>query len=141
MPTGSEYAGDVSPSEAMDKVAGPDKAVLVDVRTTAEWENVGVPNLSSIGATPIFVEWASAPSMAPNPAFVDTLEAELAARGADKSTPLMFLCRSGARSAAAARTMTALGYAHSYNVEGGFEGAPAMGLPGWRRSGLPSDGG
>ena len=122
----------------MDMVGSADKAILVDVRTAAEWENVGVPDLTRLNAEPVFLEWLTAPAMAPNPAFVEDLVASIAARGADKSTPLLFLCRSGARSTAAARAMSALGYERCLNIEGGFEGAPAMGLPGWLRSGLPS---
>jgi rhodanese-related sulfurtransferase len=141
MPTGTNHAGDLSPAEAMQQLSENPKAVLVDVRTTAEWDNVGVPDLSSIGGKPVFLEWATAPAMAPNPAFADDLATELEARGADRDTPIFFLCRSGARSGAAARAMTALGYTQSYNVAGGFEGSPAQGLPGWRRSGLPSSGG
>ncbi len=137
MPTGLGHAGDVSPAEALELVSKTPGAVLVDCRTTTEWEQVGVPDLTSVGAKPVFIEWLSAPGMAPNPDFAAQLEAELTARGADKSTPLLFLCRSGARSTAAARTLTSLGYENSHNVEGGFEGSPSQNLPGWRQSGLP----
>lgn len=137
MPTGMNHAGDVSPAEVVQQLSENPKAVLVDVRTTAEWANVGVPDLTSIGGKPVFLEWAMAPTMTPNPAFADDLTAELEARGAGRDTPVFFLCRSGARSGAAARAMTALGYVNSYNVAGGFEGSPAQGLPGWRQSGLP----
>ena len=140
MPTGLEHAGDISPSDALDMVNGPDKAVLIDVRTQSEWDDVGVPDLGSAPRAPIFVELLTAPAMLPNPDFTKTLVAELAARGAEPDTPLVFLCRSGARSTAAARAMTALGYTRSYNIAGGFEGSAPMGLPGWRRSGLPSSG-
>ena len=37
-------------------------------------------------------------------------------------TPLLFICRSGARSRAAAEAMTDVGYRSCYNVAEGFEG-------------------
>jgi len=61
---------------------------------------------------------------------------------ADKDTPLLFLCRSGVRSAAAARAMTAAGYSTCLNVSDGFEGPmDAQGKrgsqAGWKAAGLP----
>ena len=46
------YAGDLTPTEAWQKLATQPKAVLVDVRTTAEWSYVGVPDLASITSWP-----------------------------------------------------------------------------------------
>jgi rhodanese-related sulfurtransferase len=56
-------------------------------------------------------------------------------------TPVVFLCRSGVRSAAAARRATELGY-DAYNVLEGFEGDPDENghrgrNGGWRHRGLP----
>lgn len=132
-----DHAGDVSPEQAMEVLRTDPKAVLVDVRTLPEWENVGVPDLASAGGEPVFLEWLSYPAMTPNAAFPATLEAELKRRGAEAETPVLFLCRSGARSAAAARAMASLGFNRSHNVAGGFEGSPGQGLPGWKAVGLP----
>jgi rhodanese-related sulfurtransferase len=137
MSMGAGYAGDITPSEAMEKLASDTGAVLIDVRTTTEWENVGIPDLASLNAEPIFLEWLSYPTMAPNAEFPASLEAELKQRGATDATPLLFLCRSGARSGAAARAMTALGHKNSFNIAGGFEGSAAQGRRGWRDDGLP----
>lgn len=137
MSSAVEHAGDLTPEEALKTLTTTPAAVLVDVRTTAEWSNIGVADLTSIGAAPVLLEWLSYPAMTQNPAFVTELKAELERRGADTDTPLLFLCRSGARSTAAARAMSALGYGRSFNVAGGFEGSPGQGLPGWRQSGLP----
>lgn len=137
MASGAEHAGNLTPEQAMEILSTTPSAVLVDVRTTAEWENVGVADLGAIKSEPILLEWLTYPSMAPNPAFAQQLKAELDRRGADGATPLLFLCRSGARSAAAANAMTAMGFARSHNVAGGFEGSPSLGLPGWKNSGLP----
>jgi rhodanese-related sulfurtransferase len=60
--------------------------------------------------------------MAPNPAFAAQTAEKLRAAGADAETPVLFLCRSGARSRAAAIAMTKAGFSKAYNVAGGFEG-------------------
>src|SRR5260370_22642359 len=60
----------------------------------------------------------------------------------DKGAPLLFICRSGARSAAAAKAMTAAGYSTCLNVAEGFEGpldaqAKRGSAGGWKGAGLP----
>ncbi len=137
MSTGAGHAGDISPEQAMETLTSRKDAVLVDVRTGPEWENIGVPDLAAVTGEPILLEWLSYPAMTENPEFVDALTTELNRRGASGTTPVLFLCRSGARSTAAARAMAERGFGQSYNVAGGFEGSPALGLPGWKNSGLP----
>ena len=95
-------------------------AQLVDVRTLAEWNFVGQPDLSAIGRSTHCIEWQSFPTMAANPSFVE--EATKMLGGATRDTAVLFLCRSGGRSRAAAIAMTKAGYARAYNVAGGFEG-------------------
>jgi rhodanese-related sulfurtransferase len=112
------YAGDISAEEAWKKLAGDGRAQLVDVRTLAEWNFVGVPDLSSLGRQVHCIEWQQFPSGARNPGFV----AEAAQALGDKDAPVMLLCRSGARSRAAAIALTEAGYAQAFNVAGGFEG-------------------
>lgn len=132
-----EHAGDLTPREAANLLKDNPKAVLIDVRTVPEWENVGVPDANALPSKPIFLEWMLPPAMTPNPAFTAQLTAELAARAVTPATPLLFLCRSGARSAAAANAVSALGYEQCHNIAGGFEGAPGQGREGWKESGLP----
>lgn len=137
MAGGAGHAGDLSPQSAAEVLKTTPGAVLIDVRTEPEWATVGIPDPAALPSEPVFLEWLLPPAMAPNPAFVERLKTTLAARGADSTTPLLFLCRSGARSAAAAAAMSGLGYARCHNIEGGFEGSPGQGLPGWKQSGLP----
>ncbi|SKA17982.1 rhodanese-like domain-containing protein [Consotaella salsifontis] len=136
-----KYKGDVTPKECWDALANDPSAVLVDVRTAAEWAFVGIPDLSSLGRQPILAEWQSYPSMAVDAAFADKLSDAVAALGADTETPLYFLCRSGARSVAGATAMTARGYSHCFNILEGFEGpldgARHRGASGWKAAGLP----
>ena len=134
-----DYAGDISPADAWDILNKDPKAQLVDVRTTAEWNYVGVPDLSTVGREAALVEWQSFPSMRTNPSFVSDTEH---ATAVGKDTPLLFLCRSGVRSRAAAIAMTSAGYSRAYNIAGGFEGDPDAERHrgtknGWKASGLP----
>ena len=125
------YAGALLPQEAYELMRQSSGAKLVDVRTQAEWNFVGrIP-----GGVPI--EWQTYPTSQPNPAFLDELQAHVA-----KDAIVMFLCRSGARSHAAASAASQIGYAHSYNVLEGFEGdKDAQGhrtsVGGWKFAGLP----
>jgi rhodanese-related sulfurtransferase len=120
--TGGGYSGDVDPEEAFEALSSERGAVLVDVRTAAEWNYVGLPDLSGVGAPLLKVEWQSYPSMQINPSFVESVDTALKSAGSSPAAPIYFICRSGARSAAAAAAMTAAGYARCYNVAGGFEG-------------------
>jgi rhodanese-related sulfurtransferase len=132
------YAGDVSVDEAWRLLAEDPSAVLVDVRTMAEWMYVGTPDLTSIAKTPLLIEWQTFPDRSLNPQFL----AELSRSVADKDATVLFLCRSGARSASAAMMATDKGYARSYNVAEGFEGDPDRArhrgtTGGWKAKGLP----
>jgi rhodanese-related sulfurtransferase len=132
------YAGDLSPVQAYQLLSDDPDAVLVDVRTRAEWSYVGVPDLSGPDRRVVCVEWVSFPDGVRNPQFL----AELAAAGIGPKTPVTFLCRSGVRSVAAAELATAEGFARAYNIAEGFEG-PVDGaghrgsVGGWKAAGLP----
>ena len=136
------YRADVSPEEAWATLSSEPGAALVDVRTTAEWNYVGVPDLSDIAAHFLRVEWQSFPSGAINPAFAEEVTAALEAAGSSRDAPVYFICRSGARSASAAATMTAVGYSRCFNVAGGFEGKCDENghrgtVEGWKAAKLP----
>lgn len=132
------YAGDVDSATAWHRLANDPNAVLVDVRTRAEWSFVGVPDLDPLGKEVRFVEWQGYPDMQVNQNFVEAI----AAAGASPSQSLYLICRSGARSAHAATALTAAGYARCFNVADGFEG-PHDGeghrgsVAGWKAAGLP----
>ncbi len=120
----ADYAGDISPLEAIAMLQGDANAVLVDVRTRPEWQFVGVPDLSAINKDVVLLEWQTYPTMQVNGDFARTLKAELARRSIPDDAPLLFLCRSGARSQAAALALAAEGHSKCYNITGGFEGPP-----------------
>jgi rhodanese-related sulfurtransferase len=132
------YAGDVAPTTAWKILSERKDAILIDCRTRAEWNYVGLPDLETLAKKPALIEWQVFPSMQPNPEFVAALSGALT----DKDAPLLFICRSGARSAAAAKAMTAAGYSTCLNVADGFEGAldaqAKRGTTGgWKAAGLP----
>ena len=131
------YAGDVTPTDAYAALQADADAVLVDVRTHAEWTYVGLPDLTDLGKRVVTIEWQTFPDGARNEGFLDQLRA--AGLGAD--TAVYFLCRSGVRSAAAAELATVQGLGPAYNVTGGFEGPHDdeghRGVAGWKAAGLP----
>ncbi|MBO0905138.1 rhodanese-like domain-containing protein [Jiella sonneratiae] len=136
------YEGDVTVQECWTALSDDPAAVLVDVRTTAEWTYVGIPDLSSLGRAPVLAEWQSFPSMSVDPQFVQRVTAAVADQPEDRQRRVYLLCRSGARSVAAARALTAAGFEHCFNVLDGFEGGPdADGhrgtRSGWKAEGLP----
>ncbi|MBV9043742.1 MAG: rhodanese-like domain-containing protein [Alphaproteobacteria bacterium] len=133
------YAGDLSVEDAWELLKSDPRARLVDVRTSAEWNFVGLPDLSSLGKEVTLVEWQVFPTMQVNPAFAT--DAAQASGGA-KDAPVLFICRSGARSRSAAVALTREGFTRAYNVAGGFEGdldgeRHRGHSNGWKAAGLP----
>ena len=130
------YAGDLSPHEAWAKLGTG--AVLVDVRTEGEWAHVGIPDTKATENDPLFIQWNLAGGV-PNPDFVEQLRQQAPE---DTAVELVFLCRSGVRSVAAATAATAAGYT-SYNVLEGFEGETdrfgERTVNGWKNRGLPTN--
>lgn len=80
-----DYRGDVSPAKAWQVLMKDPKAVLIDVRTDAEWNYVGVPDLSSIQKESIFLSWQFFPTGNKNARFVQELSARVTDQGARKS--------------------------------------------------------
>ncbi len=124
------YAGYVTPQEAQ-RLAELGAAKIVDLRTAFEREYVGhVPGT-------LHVEWLPLGKTDPNPGFIAALSAV-----AEPKETLVFLCRSGKRSDAAATAAAAAGFGCVLNVIGGFEGdlddqGQRGHLGGWRKAGLP----
>lgn len=125
------YEGALTPQEAFTVLQQAPGAKLVDVRTRAEWDWVGrIP-----GA--VEIEWNGYPGSQANPNFLAQLRQQV-----DAESLVMFICRSGARSHAAAIAANASGYRNCYNVLEGFEGDKDAHnqrgkIGGWRHAGLP----
>jgi rhodanese-related sulfurtransferase len=126
---GLDYAGAVTPEEAWQLMQAAD-AQLIDVRSPAELKWVGrVP-----GGRPI--EWIGADPANPQ-RFVGALRTL-----AQPEQIVLMLCRSGARSHAAASAAAAAGYRRAFNILEGFEGKldgqkHRGTLEGWRFRSLP----
>ncbi|MDT8343902.1 MAG: rhodanese-like domain-containing protein [Thermohalobaculum sp.] len=137
----------VDPDDAWQVLAADPDAQLIDVRTRAEWTFVGLPDLAPLGRQVWPIEWLTFPAMAPNPNFLDAVAEAVGRNGGGMPSRLLFICRSGARSLAAARAVAEAfgpqsGLARCTNVAEGFEGDidPAghrAQVNGWKRRGLP----
>ena len=133
---------EVTVQDAWSRLQIDPSAILVDVRSQAEWAFVGMPDLSGLGKQPVLLEWSSFPSNKVHEDFAERLETALGNAGTGQDVELLFLCRSGGRSMMAARTMAARGYTRCRNVMHGFEGnlnpqRHRGQAEGWKAKGLP----
>ncbi|WP_295628737.1 rhodanese-like domain-containing protein [uncultured Nitrosomonas sp.] len=125
------YKGALLPMEAYRILQASAHAQLVDVRTHAELDWVGrVPNA-------IEIELRAYPSMQPNADFLGRLASKV-----NKTSPVLFICRSGSRSNQAAIMASQSGFTDCYNILEGFEGdrdenGQRGKLSGWKAAGLP----
>ena len=131
---------EVTPPEAWDILVNNPQAILLDVRSRAEFEYVGHPP----GA--INIPWKDAPDWQVDSGFVEKVRALLATRYPDtecrEELTVLMLCRSGARSRSAGVALQEQGFARVYNVAEGFEGDRDKHnhrntINGWRVHGLP----
>ena len=125
------YSGALLPEEAYTLLQSIPAAKLVDVRSNAEWNFVGVIP----GA--VNVEWKTFPGMIDNPNFLEQLKHQV-----DPESLVMFICRTGARSDQAARAAAANGFSDCFNVlegcEGDKDGNSHRGkVNGWKARNLP----
>lgn len=132
---------DVPAAQTWARLESDEASILIDVRTRAEWMFVGVPDLSPIGRQVVTLEWQTLDGQI-DPRFVDRLSSLLDQAGRTKDTQLFFICRSGARSRAAAEAMASAGFGQCHNVADGFEGplddSRHRGrVAGWKAAGLP----
>jgi rhodanese-related sulfurtransferase len=142
VPSSLGYAGDKTPKETWEILASKDDACLIDVRSQAEWSFVGICDLSSLSKQACLIPLLTFPGMQSNDRFVSDLKAHLVEQGIGEDAPLLFVCRSGQRSIAAAKLMTEAGFSQCLNVLEGFEGdlngeQHRARISGWKVSGLP----
>ena len=109
------YAGALSPAEAFELLQLDPRVRLIDVRTRAELDWVGRPAID--GAQYAHIEWIRYPGSVPNAEFIEQLR-----QVATPDMPVVFLCRSAARSKLAAVAAQKEGYAQAYDLLEGFEG-------------------
>ncbi|WP_028216848.1 rhodanese-like domain-containing protein [Paraburkholderia oxyphila] len=129
------YAGAISPAEAFELLQLDARVKLVDVRTRAELDWVGRPVVGD--GQYAHVEWTRYPGGVPNAEFIAQLK-----NVADPEAPVLFLCRSAARSKLAAIEAAKAGYKQAYDLLEGFEGdknseGHRKTVTGWCFRGLP----
>jgi rhodanese-related sulfurtransferase len=128
---GVPYEGLLLPAEAEQLRRDNPNAVIIDVRSRAEWDFVGrIP-----GA--VEIEWKSYPGMEPNAQFAEQLGSRVS-----RDAIAMFICRSGGRSHETAMAAKRAGFSACFNVLEGFEGdrddsGQRNTIGGWRAAGLP----
>lgn len=131
---------EINPPTAWDILQENALATLIDVRTSMEFEYVGHP----VGA--INIPWKEAPDWQENTGFVEQVRQALHHRFPNQDTleelPILTICRSGARSMAAAGALEQQGFKSLYNIEQGFEGdrdgaKHRSMINGWRFHNLP----
>lgn len=137
----------VNPREAYDAMMRNPSIILIDVRDPVELSVVGHPSPMSANIpvriiTNKYDLLAGNYKMQENENFVSDVDAFLARRGLTKASHIIVSCRSGARSAAAARMLHAAGYETVWNQVEGFEGSTdnvtgSRNKNGWRNAGLP----
>ena len=128
----------VPPAQVSEALKSNPHAQLIDVRTEAEWNFVGLPDLGPAGKQAVLIQWQVFPSMHVNDKFTD----QLTKAGCTPNQHLYFICRSGQRSLAAAQAAEAAGFPNAFNVAEGFEGPPdgaghRGNVGGWKARGLP----
>lgn len=130
---------ELNPPEAWEILESDPDAILIDVRTSMEFEYVGHP-LNSVN-----IPWMEAPDWQVDTGFVNKVRELLSHRPISKDTeevPILAICRSGKRSEAAAKALRAEGFRNVYNVTEGFEGdrdgeKHRSRINGWRYHNLP----
>ncbi|PVA12029.1 sulfurtransferase [Pelagivirga sediminicola] len=141
--------------EAFDmKQAEGDKVLFVDVREPVEIMFTGSTDVVDVNVPYMLVDPAAwhpekpVLAMNENPDFAAGVAAAMEARGMDKDTPVIVMCRSGGeRGAPSAKALAPLGLTQVYVVVDGFEGSTLKDDPrgpwrlknGWKNSGLPWD--
>jgi rhodanese-related sulfurtransferase len=98
--------GDLSPADLVARLDGRETIQLIDVREDEEW----------------------AAGRITGSRHVKLGELAGAADSVDRSTPVVFVCRSGARSAMATEAFAGAGY-EAHNLVGGLQAWDAAGLP------------
>ncbi len=129
------YAGAILPAEALELLQLDPSVRLVDVRTRAELDWVGRPAIDT--AQYSHVEWIQYPGSVPNAAFMEQLR-----EVTSPDTPVLFLCRSAARSKLAAVLAHKDGFTKAFDLLEGFEGdkdgqGHRKTVSGWCFRGLP----
>lgn len=137
----------LTPANAHAALEDDPSIIMIDVRDPVEISFVGHPsgmdaNVPLATATGEFNSKRGAYNMVENKNFLADVEAFMARQGYKKTDRIFVTCRSGSRSATAARLLHSVGYTDVWNLTEGFEGSidkqtGGRTKDGWRNAGLP----
>ena len=129
-----------------------DSMLFVDVRTRAEVNFLGMPTDADANIPYMtlseFYAWDQKKNtfkMELNESFLESIKERLAAKGLTQDSKIVFICRSGSRSAAATNLLAKAGYKNVYTVVDGYEGDKVKKgtnkgqrlVNGWKNNNLP----
>jgi rhodanese-related sulfurtransferase len=103
---------------------------LLDVRTQAEWDDIGKPDGEKLGLKTHFVTIVRSPDPSANKEFIEEVKKKI-----DLNKQLLVICKAGGRSMMAAQLLSQEKI-ECINISDGFEGNGEN--PGWKEEGLPS---
>ena len=103
---------------------------LLDVRTQAEWDDIGKPDGEKLGLKTHFVTIVRSPDPSVNKEFLEEVKKKI-----DSNKQLLIICKAGGRSMMAAQLLSQEKI-ECINISDGFEGNGEN--PGWKEEGLPS---
>ena len=103
---------------------------LLDVRTQAEWDDIGKPDGEKLGLKTHFVTIVRSPDPSANKEFIEEVKKKI-----DSNKQLLVICKAGGRSMMAAQLLSQE-KRECINISDGFEGNGEN--PGWKEEGLPS---
>ena len=103
---------------------------LLDVRTQAEWDDIGKPDGEKLGLKTHFVTIVRSPDPSANKEFVEEVKKQI-----DSNKQLLIICKAGGRSMMAAQLLSQEKI-KCINISDGFEGNGEN--PGWKKEDLPS---
>lgn len=132
------------------------KVLFLDVRTRAEVNFLGMPRIVDANVPYSMLKgdidnrftWNKKKKvfkLGINNNFTAEVARRLKEKGLKKTDPVILMCRSGSRSAKAAKLLFKSGYRNVYSVVDGYEGGKAKSGPrkgqrvvnGWKNAGLP----
>jgi rhodanese-related sulfurtransferase len=124
----------LTPLDSYELLQLDSKCILIDVRTKAELDWIGKPDIKA--EQYVHIEWLFYPGSSQNPQFISLL------KDLPKHNSLVFLCRSGIRSKMAVQTAIDIGMLNAIDILGGFEGQRSSqghrkSVDGWCYSKLP----
>ena len=116
----------ISSKEIKEYLKNNPKAILLDVRTQEEWDNIGKPDGDKIGLKTYFLEIR-------RDAFFDFVQ-EFKNLNIGQDKEILVICASGERSQITAELLSKENY-KSINISDGFMGSKEG--VGWKNNGLP----